>query len=94
MSTPDSKIIIRFNSPTSLDYFPYKTIIQVNNTETEISQYYIQSSKLENKPKWITLGQLFEHALSENIHKSEFIQKCLESYNGDSEDDTCVILSL
>ncbi len=94
MSTTDSKIIIRFNSPTSLDYFPYKTIIQVNNTETDIAQYYIQSSKLETKPKWITLGQLFEHALSENIHKAEFINECLKSYNGENEDDTCVTLTL
>jgi hypothetical protein len=92
MSTTDSKIIIRFNKPTILDYFPYKTIIQVNNTETGGCQYFIQSSKNDKEPQWVTLGQLLEHVLSDNIHKTEFINQCLESYNDESEEN-CVIVS-
>ena len=87
-----SKKIVRFIKPTHLEYLPYKTIIQVDNPDTEDCIYYIQSSKDKNSPKWITLGTLLESVLANSIDNQELIDKCLEVYNEDS-DKGCVILT-
>ncbi len=82
----DLKIIIRFSKPTNLDYFPYGTVIKIPDSENTECEYFIQSSKDQHKPKWITSSDLFDTIFKSFLDKHNFIDQCLDLYNKDIND--------
>jgi hypothetical protein len=78
------KIVVRFTKPTAFDELPYGTIINIPEIPGERAQYYIQTSKEEYKPRWISSGDLFNSVFMELIDKDGFMDNCLELYNGNN----------
>jgi hypothetical protein len=87
-------IITRFSNPTNLDYLPYGTIIKIPKNDESECQYYIQSGKESNKPKWITSAELFELIFNEFIPKDRFVSECLNILDKESENYSLLSLML
>ena len=90
----DLKIIIRFSKPTNLDYYPYGTVIKIPASQNNECEYFIQSSKDQQKPKWITSSELFDHIFKGFINRDNFVDQCLNLYNTDIDDYAKISLML
>lgn len=61
---------------------PYATICKVvkGYDGNEEESFYIQISKNEEKPNWITMGEFLEVAFRGRFEKKPFIEECLKKY--------------
>lgn len=78
-------ICIRYQPVTNHEHAPYTTIVKViNNYDTgnrEDASFYIQISKKEEKPNWISMGEFLETAYQGKFKDSAFINKCLRLFD-------------
>jgi len=68
----------KFTPPTKLDFAEFGTIHKVVTDAG--TQEYIQTSRDEEKPHWMTMGQFLYKALSPCVAHKEFLQACLDSF--------------
>jgi hypothetical protein len=52
-------VIMRYSKPTHLDQLPYGTVIK-SDEEGERCRYFLQVSKEESNPEWLSIGDLLE----------------------------------
>ena len=68
----------RFTPPTKLDFAEHGTIYKVT-TDASVD-LYIQASKDEEKPLWLSEGRFLKEAFSGWITNKEFLQTALDAY--------------
>jgi len=77
----DNQFQIRYKKLSTHEPAPYaelcKVILNYDDTKKESSSHYIQTSKDEENPKWITIGEFIESLLKEELIKKEFLEKYL-----------------
>jgi hypothetical protein len=75
------KPMIRYTSaPTKYDKAPYGTFCSVLlNDEGTIKELYVQASRNEDDPQWISAEQLLVAALKDKLTDICFLQDCLQT---------------
>lgn len=69
-------------SPTHYNKEPYGTFCSVmQNDEGTEQEYYVQVSKDEDNPRWMSAGELLLAVYDHKIEDLEFLQKLLKDYS-------------
>lgn len=79
-SNCSAKPIIRYTAaPTNLDYHPYGTLcLVIKNDECTEREYFVQTSKEENDPHWMSAEELLIRVHQDLLYDPCFIDKLLE----------------
>jgi hypothetical protein len=70
--------IIRYSKPSRLDVAPYGTVYEVVMEPEQPPEFYVQSSKDDQAPNWISRGAFLELAFATDLRSDKFIQECLK----------------
>jgi hypothetical protein len=70
-------IVIKHTIPGKYNLEPYKTVWKVEGTDNPDLKY-IQISKDEQSPNWVTIGDFLQLVFKPEIEKEEFLEECFK----------------
>ena len=73
----DMPSIIRYNKPSRLDNAPFGTMYEVIVEHEQPAEFFIQVSRDDQAPNWLSRGAFLELAFSKELREDKFIENCL-----------------
>jgi len=71
--------VIKHTLPNKLTVLPFGTTWVVQGNE-KTNLTYVQVSRDEENPHWITMGDFLEIAFASELKNQDFLQKCLKKF--------------
>ncbi len=73
----EEKILIKYSAPSKFTNEPYGQIWKAMHDDN-LSTLYIQTSRNEEDPHWMKMGEFLEKAFGQQVTEESFIKGCLE----------------